>query len=223
MKRKFSLIITGFLPAFLLGFNVFLNAQTVEEKQWIINGNNYYLNKDFDKARAEYIKVLTKSPSSLKANFNLGNTYYELKDYKKAVTHFLKASQSTTDKTEKGSAFHNLGNSYMQQQEYAKAVEAFKHSLRNNPKDNETRYNFALAKKLLDMQQKKQDPPDLPKPSVYALQMKAKADSLSANAAFKEALNTMNTALHRDSTVMHFRSYMDKLEEVVILDTIKLK
>ena len=60
--------------------------------------------------------------------------------------------------TEEGKArlagvFHNLGDISMQSKEYAKSVEAFKQSLRLNPQDDETRYNLALAQKLLEDQQ----------------------------------------------------------------------
>ena len=51
---------------------------------------------------------------------------------------------------EKHSAFHNLGNSYMKKKDYAQAVEAYKNALRNNSADDETRYNYALAKKFLE-------------------------------------------------------------------------
>ena len=38
---------------------------------------------------------------------------------------------------------------FQSQKDYGKAVEAYKQSLRNNPKDDETRYNLALAQKML--------------------------------------------------------------------------
>ena len=41
----------------------------------------------------------------------------------------------------------------MKEKQYDKAVEAYKNSLRNNSKDDETRYNLALAQKLLKQQQ----------------------------------------------------------------------
>lgn len=54
--------------------------------------------------------------------------------------------------------FHNLGNIQMKNKDYAKSIEAYKQSLRMNPKDEETRYNLALAQKLLnDQQQQNQD------------------------------------------------------------------
>ena len=38
----------------------------------------------------------------------------------------------------------------MKKKDYAQAVEAYKNALRNNSADEETRYNFALAKKFLE-------------------------------------------------------------------------
>merc|ERR1711991_196942 len=61
------------------------------------------------------------------------------------------------DKLSKAEAYHNMGNSFMKEKEYGKAVEAFKNSLRNNSKDDETRYNLALAKELLKNQQQNKD------------------------------------------------------------------
>jgi hypothetical protein len=42
----------------------------------------------------------------------------------------------------------------MKEKDYSQAVEAYKNALRNNPADEETRYNYALAKKML-----KENPP----------------------------------------------------------------
>lgn len=38
----------------------------------------------------------------------------------------------------------------MNEKKYTEAVEAYKNALRNNPNDDETRYNLALAKDMLD-------------------------------------------------------------------------
>ncbi|KAF5410701.1 MAG: hypothetical protein C5S43_04410 [Candidatus Methanocomedens sp.] len=42
----------------------------------------------------------------------------------------------------------------MNEKKYQEAVEAYKNALRSNPKDEETRYNLALAKEMLEDQQK---------------------------------------------------------------------
>ena len=44
--------------------------------------------------------------------------------------------------------------------QYPQCIEAYKESLRNNPKDDETRYNLALAQKLLKDQQQDQQNQD---------------------------------------------------------------
>ena len=48
----------------------------------------------------------------------------------------------------------------MKEKDYGKAVEAFKNALRNDPSDEESRYNFALAKKLLKDHPPKDDKKD---------------------------------------------------------------
>lgn len=221
LNLQFLLLI---LCAFLFfSENKMLAAQTLEEKEWIARGNAFFVQKDYDHARVEYSKVLATSPDNYAANFNLASAYFHLENYRNAVLHFEKASGNSMDKIEKANAYHNLGNSLMMQNSYEKAMEAYKNSLRNNPKDNETRYNYVLAKTLLESQDKQQNPPDLPRPSDFAKEMKARADYKSQNGDFEDALNLMLDALAQDSTVNHYQSYMNKLQEIVILDTITLK
>ena len=45
----------------------------------------------------------------------------------------------------------------MQEKDYSNAVEAYKNALRNNPSDEETRYNYALAKEYLKNNPPKKD------------------------------------------------------------------
>jgi tetratricopeptide (TPR) repeat protein len=57
----------------------------------------------------------------------------------------LEAIKNSVSKLEKHNAYHNIGNTLMQQKRCQEAVSAYKDALRNNPTDNETRYNLALA------------------------------------------------------------------------------
>jgi tetratricopeptide (TPR) repeat protein len=68
--------------------------------------------------------------------------------------NFPKALKVAKTKTDKHSVYHNLGNCLMNDKDYQGAVEAYKNALRNNPNDEQTRYNYALAKKML-----KENPP----------------------------------------------------------------
>ena len=73
---------------------------------------------------------------------------------------FFQTQKFSKDKSEKHMAFHNMGNVFMKKKDYAKAVESYKNALRNNPKDDETRYNYALAKELLEKENQKNENKD---------------------------------------------------------------
>ena len=79
----------------------------------------------------------------------LGNTIYTIKQPSEAKFAYAKAIEAATTRPEKHQAFHNLGNVFMKEKKYTEAVEAYKNALRNDPSDEETRYNYALAKKML--------------------------------------------------------------------------
>lgn len=202
-----------------------VNAQSLEEREWLVAANDLYAQKKYKEARALYEKALDKTPANLKANYNLGNVYYQEKKYKEAQNFYTKSLKSAKTSQEKAKIYHNLGNSQMQSQKYKEAVESYKNALRNHPSDNSTRSNLILAKKLLKQQEekKKNNPPDLPKPSDYAKQMKQKSDSLMNLGQFTDAQKLMRKAAQKDSTVLHFKTYIEKLNEIVILDTLQLK
>ena len=54
-------------------------------------------------------------------------------------------------------AYHNIGVICQGHQMFAEAIEAYKESLRNNPADNETRYNLALCMRQQKNQQNGND------------------------------------------------------------------
>ncbi len=105
---------------------------------------------DFSSAEASYRKAVSKSPENVTARYNMGNMYYGKEKPSQAATRLIQAAKIAETKEDKHKIFHNLGNSFMDQKKYKQAVEAYKDALRNNPKDEETRYNYALAKKMLE-------------------------------------------------------------------------
>jgi len=94
----------------------------------------------------------------VKAEYNLGNTIYKNKKYSEAITNYKNASQLAKTNAEKHKAFHNLGNAYMQDKNYKSAVESYKNALKADSKDEQTRYNLALAKKMLEKNPPKPKP-----------------------------------------------------------------
>ncbi|TDQ32941.1 tetratricopeptide repeat protein [Zeaxanthinibacter enoshimensis] len=111
---------------------------------------------EFVSAEAKYRRAIDKSKTNVAAPYNLGNAYYERDSYLEAFGRFKEAGENAASKAEKHRAYHNMGNVFMKNKEYQKAVEAYKEALRNDPTDEETRYNLALAKEMLKKQQQEQ-------------------------------------------------------------------
>ena len=128
------------------------------ERDYIRKGNRAFKDSIYVDAEVDYRKALDANPKSTIAHFNLGNTLLWQNKAQEAMNEFVDAARIEKDKGRKAQIFHNIGVIFHSTKEYAKAIEAYKESLRNNPNDDETRYNLALAQKMLkDQQQNQQD------------------------------------------------------------------
>lgn len=142
----------------LLFFNISYGQSGQEENKQIIRKTDKILREaekelsenDFASAEASYRQAVSKNPESVTARYNMANMYYGKEKPAQAATRYDQASKIAGTKEEKHRIFHNMGNSFMEQKNYAGAVEAYKNALRNIPSDEETRYNLALAKKMLE-------------------------------------------------------------------------
>lgn len=114
---------------------------------------NLTQNQDDVQAEMAYRRAISKNDSNSVAKYNLGNLYYRNNSMGEAFTRFKEAGLTSDDKTDRHKAYHNLGNVFMKNKEYPKAVEAYKEALRNDPTDDQTRYNLALAKQESKKQQ----------------------------------------------------------------------
>ena len=110
---------------------------------YVYEGNSHF-NNSFLEAEKNYRMALSEMPSNTKGAYNLGNAYYKAELYDEALARLLEAARKGT-KLEKHRAYHNIGNVLMQDKQCKKAVEAYKNALRNDPKDEESRYNLAIA------------------------------------------------------------------------------
>lgn len=139
---------------------VFTQAQKAERKN-IREGNDLYIGNKFTEAEIAYRKSLEVNPRSVEGTYNLGNALYKQEKFPEAAEQYqLMAGQTERllkedpkNAERMAQVFHNMGNIGMQAKEYQKSIEAYKQSLRLNPQDDETRYNLALAQKLLSDQE----------------------------------------------------------------------
>ena len=122
-------------------------------EKFVREGNKLYENKNYTDAAVSYKKALEKNSAYKKATYNMGNALYQDKKFqRKPSPQYQLSAKAADDKSSKAESFHNIGNAHMEGKNYQGAVDAYKNSLRNNPNDDETRYNLAVAQKLLDKQ-----------------------------------------------------------------------
>lgn len=125
-----------------------------EKDKTLPKGNEEYSEKKFVEAEANYRISNSKFSRRTVAPYNLGNAIYRQNQMAEAKFAYGKAINNIKSRPQKHKVFHNLGNVFMKEKNYSAAVEAYKNALRNNPTDEETRYNYALAKQKL-----KENPP----------------------------------------------------------------
>lgn len=145
------------------------------DRSYVRKGNRLFEDSLFIKAEENYLKAVDMNPDLYEGTYNLGNAYTAqqkpneaieqygktasaLEARKKELQDNPKASRKELDRCKEDLAktYHNTGVVYHMCEQYDKAVEAYKQALRNNPLDDETRYNLVLAQRMLEQQQDQQ-------------------------------------------------------------------
>ena len=146
------------------------SAQAQDYRQSARKGNSLYKEKKYSDAEIAYRRSLAQDSTFYKAQYNLGNSMYRQKKYDIAKKYFSKAAESADiSATEKSAALHNLGNCALQEglgkrdtapekamKLYQEAVDAYKNALRASDKNQNTKYNLAMAQQLLRQEMQKQ-------------------------------------------------------------------
>lgn len=133
-----------------------IDANAQSDRQFIRNGNRLYRQQNYAKAEIEYRKALSKNPSNSQALYNLGTALLMQQKDSAAVTQLQNAAKCETSKQRKAKVWHNIGVACQKHKLFSDAIKAYEESLRNNPTDNETRYNLALCMRQ-QKNQKNQD------------------------------------------------------------------
>mgnify|MGYP000389163423 FL=1 len=124
---------------------------------FVYEGNSLVNEDDFVSAEMAYRKAISEQPTSVAGIYNLGNSYYKKGNFDEALYRHQQAAESAESKAEKHKAFHNIGNILIKNKKCKEAVEAYKSALRNDPTDDETRYNLGVAKECAEQQKDQQD------------------------------------------------------------------
>lgn len=150
-------------------------AQQRSDRSFVRHGNRLFQDSLFIKAEENYLKAVDINPELYEGVYNLGNAYTAQQKPNEAVEQYRRAANTlesrkrtlmedpTSDPKELNickdalaKTYHNTGVVYHMSEQYDKAVESYKQALRNNPDDDETRYNMILAQRMLKQQQQEQ-------------------------------------------------------------------
>ena len=144
----------------LVMFCVLATTYGQSKKKLIKEGNKLYNDSSFNLAEMKYRKSLEKDQDYFNAAFNLADAVYKQERYQEATSFFEALKDNAKNNQELSQINHNLGNSLFKENKIDQAIDAYKNSLRQNPNDEETRYNLAYAQKIKQQQQQQNQDQD---------------------------------------------------------------
>ena len=139
------------LTILLLLLTVSAHAQS--DRDYIRSGNKLFRAGKYAEAEVDYRKAIEKNGKNPQAIYNLGNALMAQKKDSAAIEQFQTAAKLETNQQRKAQFYHNIGVICQGHQMFGEAIEAYKEALRNNPNDDDSRYNLELCKR----QQKQQN------------------------------------------------------------------
>lgn len=123
-------------------------ALAQSDRQFIRQGNRLFRQQNYAKAETEYRKAIDQNSRNSQAIYNLGCALMMQQKDSAAIEQYQLSGKLETDKQRKAKSYHNIGVVCQNHQLYDEAIKAYQEALRNNPADNETRYNLALCKHM---------------------------------------------------------------------------
>ncbi|MEA1901674.1 MAG: VWA domain-containing protein [Thermodesulfobacteriota bacterium] len=131
----------------------------------ICHGNSVWANENpeklyqqghYQKAEQAFIKKDMDHPKDVRNRYNRGCASFQNANYEGASAAFRSALKRTDDKQISFSSAYNLGNSLFKQGDFQGAAQAFKQAIKINPGDEDSKYNYGLALKTIEENQKKE-------------------------------------------------------------------
>ena len=140
----------------LLCLMAFSSASAQSDRRMVRQGNKQFRASNYADAEVLYRKALERNTRNPEAAYNLGNAMMGQRKDSAAATQYATSAKLATNPLRRAQSYHNMGVVYQQNQKYGEAIEAYKEALRNNPADDQTRYNLELCKKQQKQQQQNQ-------------------------------------------------------------------
>lgn len=136
------------------------SAYAQNDRDFIRKGNRLmrdtvpeHIQEKSQKAQVFYQKAVEYDNTNAIAHYNLGNSLLMQNKSEEAMKEYDTATRFERDKGRKAKMYHNMGVVMQGAKQFDKAVAFYRESLRNDPTNDETRYNYALSLYQLKKQQ----------------------------------------------------------------------
>ncbi len=135
-------------------------AMAQNDRDYIRRGNRLMkdtvperLQEKSQKAQVQYQKAVEYDNTNAIAHYDLGNALLVQNKAEEAMKEYDTATRFERDKGRLAQMYHNMGVVMQGAKQFDKAVAYYKQALRNDPTNDETRYNYALSLYQLKKQQ----------------------------------------------------------------------
>jgi len=121
------------------------------------NPEELYKQGHYKEAEQAFIKKDMDHPKDVRNRYNRGCASFQNSNYKGASAAFRSALKRTENKQIKFRSAYNLGNSLFKQGDLKSAAHAFSQAIKLNPGDEDSRYNYELALKMIKENKKQEE------------------------------------------------------------------
>ncbi len=141
-------------------------AQYYPERRMVRKGNEQFDARNYRKSYNLYQDAYKVDSTQYEVLYNRANGYYhnaigatseEFSIEESNAMYERIAADTLLSDVQRAEVFRNLGESLFMQQKYEEALNSFRESLRLNPNDSETKYNYVLTKRIVDQKRAMQN------------------------------------------------------------------
>lgn len=166
MRRYRHIYTIVVVVLFVVGGSLPVSAQYYKERGLVRDGNDLFERRNFRSSLNRYNEALEHDSTSYEALYNRANAYHHTRKSSPedstltAETAFRNYEQIAADtllsNTQRAEVLRNLGESLFTEERYEAALNAFRESLKLNPADRETKYDYVLTKRIVDQKRNAQ-------------------------------------------------------------------
>ena len=154
------MVFMGKIILIILSLSFAVTGFSQKDQQLVVQGNELYKTKQYDKAAEQYMKATDINAKNPKALYNLGNSLYKTKKTEGAQKAYDAAAETAKDPASKSRALYNKGVTLSNEKKLEESIQAYKQTLRLNPVDEQARQNLQKALNELKKQPPQQKPKD---------------------------------------------------------------